>query len=742
MATSPIADNYIENIKNRAFAGYSTAGASNRPVVPDPMSDDQDRNRSFLQFRIGSGSGDGSQPSSPAREDNNGGSSNDILGQTLQGIGVPDPRPDKDFPDTIAGYIESKIVDYMGFPTAVNPLTQTERVTGVPKAFSMFMGMPMMAMVALGAKASQANLENIQEQAISGKKGYSVGLLNGSIVGISPGPLGFGTVQSGMYGTAPPGLTQAQHEQNVQAALEAHAAEIAQGQAIPDITGTYNDMTFGDPRGANMGSNFTGVVTSTVANPLGPDFANVNTAVTNSISIDTPGGYITIDTPVTSSNPPPGYISGLPSPSIGGQPGGGNFGYGPDPDSDPGFGSGVTGVGETPAGFDAGAVSTGGVPGSAYGPDPEANPNEGGDSQGGQEDSGQGDAPGSEAGTYKLGGRIGMQSGGTAVTEGFVNKDPDSVPDDMSIADNRYTSVKAGSFVVNQPANQANEKMLDKVVGEATKRTKMKKGGKTGMVDVALSDGERLIEPEIVAAIEKKHGKGFLDKINDAGKPEVKRRQAKYGEKIGAAQGRFITDQGMELGDVGDDVDMQEYMPVSDELKAKLSRFAAKKPQRGQIKSFIRSLSPEDKLTVLFLTETTSNADPIESMEAIGEVVKNRMNSDYYDFKGIKTLDDALLKQTSKGAFHFSGLEPKNFWPRTKDVKKGLANKGLAKAYAAAQNTLDPETEGASRLPANTLFYTRKDAPSQWMRDSKKLEFSTELGGHEFYRTFAAPELP
>ena len=245
-----------------------------------------------------------------------------------------------------------------------------------------------------------------------------------------------------------------------------------------------------------------------------------------------------------------------------------------------------------------------------------------------------------------------------------------------------------------------------------------------------------------VAAIEKKHGKGFLDKINDAGKPEVKRRQAKYGEKIGAAQGRFITDQGMELGDVGDDVDMQEYMPVSDELKAKLSRFAAKKPQRGQIKSFIRSLSPEDKLTVLFLTETTSNADPIESMEAIGEVVKNRMNSDYYDFKGIKTLDDALLKQTSRGAFHFSGLEPKNFWPRTKDVKKGLANKGLAKAYAAAQNTLDPETEGASRLPANTLFYTRKDAPSQWMRESKDLEFSTELGGHEFYRTFASPELP
>ena len=95
------------------------------------------------------------------------------------------------------------------------------------------------------------------------------------------------------------------------------------------------------------------------------------------------------------------------------------------------------------------------------------------------------------------------------------------------------------------------------------------------MVDVALSDGERLIEPEVVAVIEKKHGKNFLDKMNDAGKPEVKRRQAKYGEKIGAADGGFLADQGMELGDVGDDVDMQDYIPASDELKEKLSKFAA-----------------------------------------------------------------------------------------------------------------------------------------------------------------------
>jgi hypothetical protein len=49
-------------------------------------------------------------------------------------------------------------------------------------------------------------------------------------------------------------------------------------------------------------------------------------------------------------------------------------------------------------------------------------------------------------------------------------------------------------------------------------------------------------------------------------------------------------------------------------------------------------------------------------MEAIGEVVKNRMDSDYYDFKNLKTLDDALLKQTKNKSFHFSGLEPTTFY--------------------------------------------------------------------------------
>ena len=737
-----------------AFAGYSSSKSSVVPGAPNPFSDEDDVNRSYTQFSIRRPSASSQNTSS----DNDRSDADDIIDAALQIGGVPDPRIDKDYPDTLLGYIESKFDDYFGIPEKVNPLTGTVRATGVPKALTAMMPLPMSALIAVAGYASQKNLENIFSEAKKGTKGYGVGLLNNQMVGYSPGmlsELGLGPVMSGMVDNVPPGLTAAQHQQNIIDALA--AVDFTNLDTIPDITSAYNIASYGAVEGANIGMGSLadqGVVYSYTDNPYGagsiktPVTSGTGTFVTGINSpwagygpsdLDFDPGFGYTDVEDVLGNPPTTYddvgipidssvdfdldldVSGLKSERGPSAPGGGS-----SPSGNTGN-TGTTGnTGSTSMGSNSGMSGPGDMGSSS---DSDASSDQQADEDAGID--------------WAAGGRIGMQNGGTAITEGFVNKDPSTVPDDMSIADNRYTSVKAGSFVVNQPANEKNKKMLDKVVGEATKRTKMKKGGKTSMVDVALSDGERLIEPEVVAVIEKKHGKSFLDKINDEGKPEVKRRQAKYGEKIGAALGGgFLADQGMERGDVGEDMPMEDYLPVSDELKEKLSKFAAKKPQRGQIKQFIKSLSPEDKLTVLFLTETTSNVDPIESMEAIGEVVKNRMNSDYYDFKGIKTLDDALLKQTSRGAFHFSGLEPKNFWPRTKDVKKGLANKGLAKAYAAAQNVLDPETEGARRLPANTLFYTRKNAPSQWMRESKDLEFSTELGGHEFYRTFAAPEFP
>ena len=145
---------------------------------------------------------------------------------------------------------------------------------------------------------------------------------------------------------------------------------------------------------------------------------------------------------------------------------------------------------------------------------------------------------------YKLGGRVGYAMGTSKVTEGFINKDPDSVTDEQSIADNRNTKVELATMVMNQPSNDKYEKHLDKLITEAKRSVKLS-DKKYKMVDVALSDGERTIHPEYVAYIEKKMGKGYLEKLNDEGKPEVSRRQAKYGSKIqGAQYGGIQTDRG------------------------------------------------------------------------------------------------------------------------------------------------------------------------------------------------------
>jgi len=744
-----ILQEYLESTLGAAAVEFAIGKASE---VPSPFEDDM--SRSWTPYGVVRSA---AQAVGLASEESEGEGS--TTSSQLSGVGQESTLTG------IEAWLSDRIKQVMDVPTELNPLTGTQRATGLPKIMGLALG-PISIMSAAGSALSQKNLENIFSEAKKGTPGYGVGLLNNQMVGYSPGmlsELGFGPVMSGMVDNVPPGLTAAQHQQNIIDALA--AIDYSNLDVIPDITAAYNIASYGAVEGANIGMGSLadqGVVYSYTDNPYGtgsiktPVTSGSGTFVTGINSpwagygpsdLDFDPGFGYTDVEDVLGNPPATYddagipidssvdfdteldVSDLKSERGPSAPGGGS-----SPSGNTGN-TGTTGnTGSTSMGSNSGMSGPGDMGSDRASDRSDDSPESGPDSA----DPGGGT-------DWATGGRIGMQNGGTAITEGFVNKDPSTVPDDMSIADNRYTSVKAGSFVVNQPANEKNKKMLDKVVGEATKRTKMKKGGKTSMVDVALSDGERLIEPEVVATIEKKYGKNFLDKINDEGKPEVKRRQAKYGEKIGAAQGGggFLADQGMELGDVGEDIDMEEYLPVSDELKAKLSKFANRKPQREQIKQFIRSLSPEDKLTVLFLTETQSTTDPIESMEAIGEVVKNRMDSDYYDFKNLKTLDDVLLKQIAKNkSFQFSGLEPTTFYDRAVEVKKGLADKGLAKAAAAAQNVLDPETEGVQRLPANTLFYTRKDAPSQWMRESKNLEFSTELGGHEFYRTFAAPEFP
>jgi len=669
--------------------------------------------------------------------------------------------------DAIKDYISDRAEAYFGFPEAVNPLTGTVRATGVSPHIQAMMPGFFGPLMELGYELNMANLSDIASKS-QVNKDYSTGLMGNQLVGVKPTADTIGGRIAGLFGFDIEGYTLSGNIGGF-TNVDQDAYEDALITSL-----LYNQPTaYGPARAVAMGldpqvtysqvENKYNVATLLGIDPFGPNPSLATSGIFQGFTVGgegrpdptRPGSIVgSYDpfgnwSPVTSgmsgyafSNMPAGTTktklekAGF---SFFERPGGQFEVYSPD------IGWGKGGGKGSP--HDNTATSQSNQGSSSVGAYSDKSGGQGTGSGGKTGGSGSGDVSGA-TGTdtsgwggpddLKFGGRVNYAPGGN-VTNGFVNKDPDSVTEQESIADNRHTSVKEGSFIVNQPTNEKYEGMLDSLVAKAQKKVKKLKDAP--MVDVALSDGERHIEPEVVAEIEKMKGKGFLDKLNNKGKPEVKRRQAKYGGGVGLNEGGFL-EQGMEVQDVGDDIPMQDYAPVSDELISKLSKFAKRKPQRGQIKEFIKGLSDEDKLTVLFLTETQSTTDPIESMEAIGEVVQNRMASDYYDFKDIKTLDDALLKQTRRGAFHFSGLEPSTLFARAKEVKKGLAGKGLAKAAAAAQNVLDPETEGSRKLPVGTVFYTRKDAPSQWMRESKDLEFSTELGGHEFYRTFITREFP
>ena len=349
-------------------------------------------------------------------------------------------------------------------------------------------------------------------------------------------------------------------------------------------------------------------------------------------------------------------------------------------------------------------------------------------------------------GPFAEGGRVGLAMGGApGMASGFVDRPPEQVPEDQTVADNRPTQLPEGAFVINAAAVEfagSNDikDMLLKAHKESIRRglTVDKQGNGAKLIDVAISSGEVVVAPHLAKII----GYDRLNKINNRGKPETRERIEELGQRpMGAAEGGFI-DQPGELGDVGEDVPMQFEIPA--ESLEKFKKFGVKKQKREDIKTFIRGLSDEEAMALLLLTETSSSVDPLESMEAIGEVVRNRAASNYKDFKKVNNVKDVLLQQTRKGAFQFSGLEPTTLYNRLTEVRSGTATEGLQKTFAAAQNVLSDEPDRASvqRLPYNTLFYTKSAAPSQWMRQSKDLEFSTEIGGHEFYKPFASPEFP
>ena len=377
----------------------------------------------------------------------------------------------------------------------------------------------------------------------------------------------------------------------------------------------------------------------------------------------------------------------------------------------------------------------------------------GGDENGGfgSSDNNAGAGAGGSYGlSHALGGRVGYAPGGPVQQgspAGFVERPPSQVSEAATVADDKPMSVSEGTFVINAAAVEfAGEEDISDMLKKAyVKAGKKDMGGpSTQEIDIAVSRGEVIVPAHIAKII----GYDRLEKINNRGKAETSKRIEENGQQpAGAAGGGFLTRKKLaDGGDVGEDVPMT-LMNIPQESLEKFKKFGTQKRKRGEIKEFVRSLSDEEAMALLLLTESSSSVDPIESMEAIGEVAVNRAESQYRDFSKVNTLKDVMLQHTNndpKKAFQFSGLEPTVLHNRLTEVRKGLAGEGLKKTFAAAQNVLSQEPDRAAikRLPINTLFYTKSNAKNQWMRTAKDLEFSTEVGGHEFYRTFASPEFP
>jgi len=340
--------------------------------------------------------------------------------------------------------------------------------------------------------------------------------------------------------------------------------------------------------------------------------------------------------------------------------------------------------------------------------------------------------------------RLAPGGGVAATASGFVDGVPPSqATDGQEVADDKDGKLPEGAYVINASAvTFAGEKdivdMLRDAQKEAVRRGITVENPKSSsMIDVAVSRGEVVVSPHLVNII----GKDRLEKINNRGIRDTERKIQENGQQVqGAAKGGFL---GMNNGgDVGEDVPMS-LAEIPQETIDKFAEFGIKKQQRGDISKFIDTLTDEEAIALTLLTETTAITTPLEDMEAIAEVIKNRSETNYAGFKNVNTIKDVLKQQTKRGAYQFSGLEPSVLYSRLKELRKGVVpTEALQKVFAAAQNVLDPETEGYKRLPSDTLFYTRADAKNQWMRKAKDLEYATEIGEHEFYKTFASPEFP
>ena len=336
---------------------------------------------------------------------------------------------------------------------------------------------------------------------------------------------------------------------------------------------------------------------------------------------------------------------------------------------------------------------------------------------------------------------------------GFVERPPSEVSDEKSVADDKPMVAKEEGMVLNAEAVKlAGEQDVAKMIKDAEDYVrgsgKEADGDDREATDIQISEGEVYISPQLADVI----GRDRLRKINDRGKPktEEKLKKAAKGGKVGYAVGdeveSFMNQPG-EIPDTGEAPAMAADIPEAD--LALFTGYLSKKGrhQRSDVENLIDNLSERGRLALLMLTETTALADPLESMEAVGQVAVNRMNTNDPDFDEVTTLKD-VLKQRSKGRgsgskmFQFDGLEPTSVKDRLTEVMGGGAQAALDKIYSAADNVIDMNPrlggEGADgrepAIPLGVLYYKKPGSQGGSFMDKRHyMEPYTTIGGHQFY---------
>ena len=374
------------------------------------------------------------------------------------------------------GFFDKKF----GSKPIIDPITGKVSY-GVPRGLR-FMTGGIGTIAMLGGAASRMNLERIYEKIQAGEEGYGLAMLNGRVVGVGPGPMDGSTVLSGVL---PEGLTGQQRYQLGQSILAAGAPTDELAPPTPSFEEQVAQYAASGESPDGSSSLLSGGNINIVQDSAGRPVMSGGKPVTTSAGQYVNPALLQAQADAMKFAAEQNKTSTQPAPA---------------PKPDPGGSSGPSDTSSGSSGMGGGSDGSGGLGGQSGGP-------------------------------RATGGFVGFAEGGNTQKDpiqrtGFVEGPPQEYAKGTTVADTENLRVREGSFVINAPMTEKLQKAG--VLPKGNQKRKAAKGGK--MMEVALSKGEYVVEPKDVP---KFGGYGFLEAVNDMGKPEVERRQA-------AAGGGFI----------------------------------------------------------------------------------------------------------------------------------------------------------------------------------------------------------